>query len=616
MFVLGTAGHIDHGKSSLVQALTGTDPDRFAEEKVRGMTIDLGFAWLKLPDGREIGIVDVPGHERFVRNMLAGAGGIDIAMLVIAANEGIMPQTREHLAILNLLGISRGLVALTKKDLVDTEWLDLVKMEVEDLLNPTTLTGATVIPVSAVTREGIPELLSAIEQSIASTPPKQDKGRPRLPIDRVFSIAGAGTVVTGTLVDGWLSMGQEVELVPSGLKSRIRGLQSHKSAIETVGPGSRAAVNLINITTTEAQRGEILTTPGWLKPTSLMSAKLHIIPNARHALPHNAERSIYILAAEATVKIRLLDAEEIKPGDSGWVQLILDRPMAVIDGDHFIIRSTTETLGGGVIIDTHAHRMPRFKPAIIESFQIREKGSPEEWITGLLEAKKSLELVDIMKYIPLEQEIVRATIEELISRGLVIRVGQSNSGLLYASSAWQELISEARKSLSEFHKKYPLRAGMPKIELINRLRLGKFTSQILDKLLLEKVVMDDGLIVRLPDFKVYLNTAEQNAIEIFLKSLSSSPYSPPGDNIPKPDLLTLLVDRGQVIKLSDSVVVSKQAYNDMTGEVLTRLQRNGKITLAEVRDMFQTSRKYAQALLEYMDGQKITRRVGDERVKY
>ena len=304
LFVLGTAGHVDHGKSALVQALTGIDPDRLAQEKERGMTIDLGFAWLKLPSGQEIGIVDVPGHERFVRNMLAGAGGIDIAMLVIAANEGVMPQTREHLAILDLLGISKGVVALTKRDLVDKEWLDLVRLDIEELLKPTTLSGAPIVPVSAITREGLPELLDIIDKQLANTPPKKDKGKPRLPIDRIFTISGSGTVVTGTLIDGSLSFGQEVEIIPGGLKSRLRGLQTHKTGVSTASPGSRVAANLTGITTTQLQRGDILTKPGWLIPTTLVNARLYMLKDAKHPLKHNAELSFYILAAEATAKIR------------------------------------------------------------------------------------------------------------------------------------------------------------------------------------------------------------------------------------------------------------------------------------------------------------------------
>ena len=616
MFVLGTAGHVDHGKSALVHALTGIDPDRLSQEKERGMTIDLGFAWLKLPGGQEIGIVDVPGHERFVRNMLAGAGGIDIAMVVIAANEGVMPQTREHLAILDLLGISKGVVALTKKDLVDKEWLDLVRLDIEELLKPTTLAGAPIVPVSAVTREGLPELLDIIDKLLANAQPKKDKGKPRLPIDRIFTISGSGTVVTGTLIDGSLNTGQEVEIVPNGLKSRLRGLQTHKTGVSTASPGSRVAANLTGITTTQLQRGDILTKPGWLVPTTLVSARLQILKDGKHPLKHNAERSFYVLAAEATAKIRLLESEAIKPGENGWAQLMLDKPLAIVDGDHFIIRSTTETLGGGVIVDAHARRMPRFKPEVIKTLNVREKGSPEDLVVARLAAKKWLEMGDLLTQIALSSEDVKPFMEGLVARGEIIQLGQGEHRLLMSLDAWNNLSYDSKKTLQEYHSKFPARIGMPKVELLNKLKLGKYGQLLLERLVTDKSLIDEGTVVYLPGFQIKISAVQQAKIDMFLKALIENPYAPPTELIPDPDILNLLLDRKQVVKLSEGVVVSTKAYSEMVDKILTRLTANGKITLAEVRDMFQTSRKYAQALLEHLDAEKVTRRVGDERVKY
>jgi selenocysteine-specific elongation factor len=616
LFVLGTAGHVDHGKSALVQALTGIDPDRLSQEKERGMTIDLGFAWLKLPGGQEIGVVDVPGHERFVRNMLAGAGGIDIAMLVIAANEGVMPQTREHLAILDLLGISKGVVALTKKDLVDKEWLDLVRLDIEELLKPTTLAGAPIVPVSAVTREGLPELLDIIDKLLANAQPKKDKGKPRLPIDRIFTISGSGTVVTGTLIDGSLNTGQEVEIVPNGLKSRLRGLQTHKTGVSTASPGSRVAANLTGITTTQLQRGDILTKPGWLVPTTLVSARLQILKDGKHPLKHNAERSFYVLAAEATAKIRLLESEAIKPGENSWAQLMLDRPLAIVDGDHFIIRSTTETLGGGVIVDAQARRMPRFKPEVIKTLNVREKGSPEDLVVARLAAKKWLEMGDLLTQVTLSSEDVKPFMEGLVTRGEIIQLGQGEHRLLMSLDAWNNLSHDAKKTLQEYHSKFPARIGMPKVELLNKLKFGKYGQLLLERLVTDKSLIDEGTVVYLPGFQIKISAVQQAKIDMFLKALIEYPYAPPTELIPDPDLLNLLLDRKQVVKLSEGVVVSTKAYSEMVDKILTHLTANGKITLAEVRDMFQTSRKYAQALLEHLDAEKITRRVGDERVKY
>ena len=616
MFVLGTAGHIDHGKSALVHALTGIDPDRLSEEKERGMTIDLGFAWLKLPSGREIGIIDVPGHERFVRNMLAGAGGIDIAMLVIAANEGVMPQTREHLAILDLLGISKGVVALTKKDLVDDEWLDLVRLDIEELLKPTTLAKVPIVPVSAVTKEGLGDLLDIIDGMLANSQPRKDKGKPRLPIDRIFSIAGSGTVVTGTLIDGSLNTGQEVEIMPGGIKSRLRSLQTHKSNVNIASPGSRVAANLIGITTTQLQRGEVLTKPGWLIPTSLVSGRLHVLRDARYPVKHNAERNVYVLAADAVTKIRLLESEEIKPGESGWVQMILDRPMAIVDGDHFVIRSTTDTLGGGIIVDAHARRIPRFNAEAIETLKIKEKGAPEELIVAKLESKRWWELADLLTQVALPSDDVKRLVESLVNSSEILQLGHGEHSLIVALTAWNDLAQEARNILREYHTKFPARTGVPKVELANRLKLGKYTPIVLERMVADAVFIDEGTVIHLPEFQVKLAPAQQAKIDVFLKALEEHPYAPPTELIPDSDLLNLLIERKQVVKLNEGVVVSTKAYDEMVGQIVNRLTTNGKVLLGEVRDMFQTSRKYAQALLDHLDAEKITRRIGDERVKY
>jgi selenocysteine-specific elongation factor len=335
MSCIGTAGHIDHGKSTLVKAMTGIDPDRLAEEKERGMTIDLGFAWLKLPNGREVSIVDVPGHEGFIKNMLAGVGGIDAALLVIAADESIMPQTREHLAILDLLRVRRGVVALTKADLVDEEWLELVREEVSDLLATTTLANAPILPVSAVTRQGIPELLAELERMLDEAEERQDTARPRLPIDRVFTMTGFGTVVTGTLIDGSLKTGQEVEILPQGVKTRIRSLQTHRHSVDTALPGNRTAINLAGIARSELARGNVVTLPGQLRTTMLIDAHLQLLAGAPYPLAHNTLVDFFSGSQEIPTRVRLLDTDELQPGKSAWVQLRLSRPAVLARRDRF-----------------------------------------------------------------------------------------------------------------------------------------------------------------------------------------------------------------------------------------------------------------------------------------
>jgi len=380
MRVIGTAGHVDHGKSTLVEALTGTHPDRLKEEREREMTIDLGFAWLTLPSGEPISIVDVPGHEDFIKNMLAGVGSIDAALLVVAADEGVMPQTREHLAILDLLKIDRGVVALTKTDMVDEEgWLDLVQDEIARTLAPTSLAGAPILPVSARQRQGVQELLATLEHVLAETPTRRDLGRPRLAIDRVFTIQGFGTVVTGTLLDGRLRLGDEVEILPQGLKARIRGLQTHKQKVEMAVPGSRVAVNLVGVTTEDLKRGDVLTYPGLLKPTQLVDVQVTLVSDAPRPLRHNMALDFFSGASEIPAHVRLLGVQTLEPGQTGWAQLVLDAPAVVAKHDRFILRqpSPSLTIGGGVIVDPHApRRHRRFRPETVTRLETLAHGTP------------------------------------------------------------------------------------------------------------------------------------------------------------------------------------------------------------------------------------------------
>ena len=614
MFVLGTAGHIDHGKSVLVHALTGIDPDRLREEKERGMTIDLGFAWLKLPSGREVGIVDVPGHERFIKNMLAGVGGIDLALLIVAANEGVMPQTKEHLAILDLLEVKKGLVVIAKKDLVDEEWLKLVTLEVEELIKPTTLSEASIVAVSALTGEGLPDLISAIDELLSSTEPRRDIGRPRLPIDRVFTISGSGTVVTGTLIDGSLSRGQEVEILPPGLKSRLRGLQTHKARIDTASPGSRVAANLTGVATSQLKRGDVLTNPGWLIPTTMLDAKLRLLPYLRRPLRHNATVSFHTGTAEAMAKVRMLDKEELKPGEAGLAQLTLDKPVAMVKDDRFIIRSPMETLGGGKIIDPHARRHRRFRPAIIQSLEAKESGTAQEVIMATLETRQRLEQAALLAQCELPASEAQPAIEDLIQQEKVVGIGQGEHQLLFTVPGWERLVEKAVATVQDYHRRFLVRPGMPKVELESKLKLTTHSAGVLQRLFGEGVLVEEGAAVRLPSHRIHLTEEQQAKMDAFLRSLAQNPYAPPSNLIPKPDLLNLLIEQGQVVKASDSVIFAASAYDEMVKRVTDYIKEHGKVTLAEVRDLFGTSRKYAQALLEYLDEKKITRRIGDERV--
>jgi len=614
-FVLGTAGHVDHGKSLLVKALTGIDPDRLKEEKERGMTIDLGFAWLNLPSGREVSIVDVPGHERFIKNMLAGVGGIDMALLIIAADEGVMPQTREHLAILDLLGMKNGIVVITKKDLVDSEMLELVKLDIEETLKGTTLEKSQIIPVSAMIGENLPTLIAAIDAMLNKTAPKRDIGKPRLPIDRIFTIAGFGTVVTGTLIDGQLSKGQEIEIIPSNVKTHIRGLQTHKQTSDTATPGSRVAANLANIALDQINRGDVLTTPGWLRPTTALDVKLRLLASAPRSLEHNAQVTLHTGAAEAQIKVRLLDASVIKPGESAFAQLVLETPVAVVKDDLFIIRSPQETLGGGQILEPQARRHRRFQAETIERLSARGEGSAESVILASLDAQKPVELSKLAATINLPEKEIEGSIQSLVERKDITVLGEKNDRLIYSAQAWTAVKQSVEQALKKFHKDNPLRQGMAKEELKDKLKAPpKFFDVAVKQLSAEGILKETGPAVHAPDHQIKLAPEQQRKIDAYIKALASNPFSPPPETTIEPELLSIIIGQRKVVKVADNVVFTADAYDKMTQKIIEHIKVHKQITVAEVRDLLQTSRKYALALMEYLDNQKITRRVGDGRV--
>lgn len=615
MFVLGTAGHVDHGKSALVQALTGIDPDRLSEEKERGMTIDLGFAWLRLPSGREVSLVDVPGHERFIKNMLAGVAGIDLALLVVAADEGVMPQTREHLDILDLLQVKRGVVVITKKDLVDDELLELVSMEIKELLETTSLAQAPIVSTSAVTGEGLPELLSLIDEMLALSEPRRDIGRPRLPIDRVFTMTGFGTVVTGTLVDGTLSVGQEVEIVPRGIRGRLRGLQTHKTKVEKVGPGRRVAANISGLDTTDISRGDVLTSSGWLVPTKAVDVSIRLVPGAGHSLRHNSVIGFHSNTLEVESRVRLLDKEEIPAGEEGWAQLSLARPVAVVKGDFFIVRSPTETLGGGVVIDAYPRRHRRFHGATLQSLASREKGGPAEVVQAVLEAGGPAGLNELVRRSSLAPDVVSTQMSELASDGRLVILGEGQGALAFSATAWARIADTAREMVAAYHRRHPLRPGLPKEELKSRVKIpAQAYANALRHLVQTGVLNEEGKSLRLPDFRPELDLSQKAAVDRYLKELARTPYAPSSETNLDPEVMDYLVEQRQVVRLGDNVVFPAQAYNEMVDRIVAHTRAKGKITVAEVRDLFGTSRKYALAIMEHLDETKVTRRVGDERV--
>src|SRR5918994_332237 len=466
-FVIGTAGHVDHGKSTLAKALTGIDPDRLAEEKARAMTIDLGFAWLMLPGGQSVSVVDVPGHERFIKNMLAGVGGIDAALLVVAADEGPMPQPVEHLAILDLLGVDRGVIVLTKADAAEADWLDLVREDVRELVSTTTLADAPIVAVSAITGEGLPALLDTLEAVLASAPGTQSGNAPRLPVDRVFSVSGFGTVVTGTLSGGEIATGDELRLYPGDRRARVRGLQSHQEKVSRALPGRRTAVNLSGITTEEVRRGDVLARPGIMSPSQRLDVRLRLLPDAPVALKQNDEIDFFTGAAELPARITLLDRKRLDPGESAWVQLRFRAPIAVLKNDRFIVRrpSPSETLGSGEIVDPNPPRHRRFRPETIAALETLAAGAPDEILLQTLE-QRPIEIKELAAGAAgLSTKQVDEALAQLIAEGDVVVLGGSGrapgaTDFVIASSLLESLTRQTSDVLRSYHASQPLRPGL------------------------------------------------------------------------------------------------------------------------------------------------------------
>jgi selenocysteine-specific elongation factor len=631
MRVIGTAGHVDHGKSTLIRALTGIDPDRLQEEKERGMTIDLGFAWLTLPNGVEVSIVDVPGHERFIHNMLAGVGGIDIALLVIAADEGVMPQTREHVAILDLLGVTNGVVALTKRDLVDDEWLELVTADVEEFLAGTSLGIAPIVPCSATTGLGLDELKRILQDLLERERLRPNSGRPRLPIDRVFTVAGFGTVVTGTLIDGELHLGQELEVQPGGIRTRVRGLQSHRKRLEVVPAGTRTAVNVGGVAVEDLRRGQVLGAPGTLSPTRAIDAQLRLIRDAR-PLKHNAEVTFHTGAAETLGRLSLLDRDELLPGDQAWVQVRLQDEVALSRGDLFILRvpSPSMTVGGGTVVEAHAKRHRRRQESVLQQLEVLAQGTPDEIVMERLRAREPSDVESLTQRAGLASQEVRGALARLVETGEVVVLEHANGStriegrsFVVTSTGWERLTAQAAEILGRYHKSYPLRRGLPKEEL--RTRLGadpRLFARELQRLSEQGTAVEDGPFVRLSAHAVTFSPAQERQVNELLAVLKEAGVSPPdrteleAEMGISSELVDALLTQGRVVEVAAGLVYERSTLDGLVVRIREDITAHGPRTVAQIRDLLDASRKFVLALVTYTDEHKITRRVGDERVLY
>jgi selenocysteine-specific elongation factor len=630
--IVGTAGHIDHGKTALVKALTGIDTDRLKEEKERGISIELGFASLKLGPDLSLGIVDVPGHERFVKTMLAGVGGIDLVVLVIAADEGIMPQTREHLHICQLLQIKRGLVALTKADLVEPDWLEMVQGEVASFLKGTFLEGCAIVAVSAATGRGLPDLTEALRRLAAEAEPKRTEGVFRLPIDRVFTMKGFGTVVTGTVLAGTLKVGDEVVILPKGLRSRVRRLQVHSANVETALAGQRTAVNLPGVEVAEIERGDLLARPDTLRPALAMDAKLNLLPDALRPLANRARVRFHLGTSELLGRVALLDRDELAPGGEAYVHLRLESPAAALPRDRFVIRSYSPmvTIGGGAILDPNPPSRRRPREKILEILKVLEKGSPPEQVERmLLNAGLVPATADALRATgDLDRATVDAALADLQRAGAAVPVGAKGAEFLHRDVA-ARLEDSVVRLLGEFHRREPLKDGLAKEEIRSKLppQLPPAAFAWLLQWLAERqriAVERDK--VRLFTHKPTLSAADEAIREKLERAYREAACQPPaqaealaavaGDRKLAQAVFRRLVDDGALVRMGGDLYVHREAYEKMKAVLGDFLKANGKIGVPAFKDLLGISRKYAIPFLEHFDEVRFTRRQGDERVLY
>ena len=628
--ILGTAGHIDHGKTSLVKALTGIDTDRLKEEKARGITIELGFAHLELPGGIRFGIVDVPGHERFVRAMVAGVGGMDLVMLVIAADEGVMPQTREHLEICQLLGVKKGLVALTKTDMVDGDWLGLVGEEVRDYLAGSFLAEAPIIPVSSRTGAGLVELKQELARLAAEVEEKRHDGPFRLPVDRVFTVTGFGTVVTGTLLSGEINVGDEVELLPAGLSCRVRGIQAHGAKADKGLAGQRLAVNLQGVEHTEVVRGDVVVPKGLYRPTRAVDVRLNYLSSAPRELKHRATLRLHSATYEVPAQVILLDRNTLQPGETAYAQLRLAKPVLLLPGDPFVLRtySPQATLGGGAVLDPDPPRRRRRSTEALALLEAIEAGSETEKIRLLVAASllSGLSLEEMVSRTGMSAKRIDAVLAALLSSGEVLQVVREPR-MFTGKGAFDTLKAKLMEELQNFLRDNPMKDGIGKEELKSRIPKRsdpRFFGPLLAALEKEGKAVSERDIVKLPGRKGEA-TAGQAGVQAKIEAaLQRGGMEPPTIKelcdwfkcTEKQALehLNFLFREGRAAKIKGDVFYAPQPLSEIREKLIGHLKAKGEITPSEFRELTALSRKFMIPLLEYFDQEKVTIRVGDKRV--
>jgi selenocysteine-specific elongation factor len=629
--VIGTAGHIDHGKTTLVKALTGVETDRLKEEKQRGISIELGFAPFTLPSGQKAAIVDVPGHERFIRHMLAGAFGIDMVVFTIAADEGVMPQTREHMDIIELLGVTQGVVAITKKDMVDDEWLLMVEEEIKEYIDKTILKGAPLVAVSAITGEGIPDLLAELDKLALEVKEKPAMGHARLPIDRVFTISGFGTVVTGTLWSGSINVGDTLELLPVQRPVKVRTLQVHGEKVPVAYAGQRVAVNLQGIEVSDIKRGYLLASAGYLQPGYRVDAKLRLLSSSPRTLVNWNRVRFHIGTDETMGRVILLDREELIPGEEAFVQIVMEKPVVCYKGDLFVIRyySPVTTIGGGVIINANSPKQKRFNEDVLNELVMKEEGSLYDVLLHDMESNPEdlVKLDEFIKRTGRSEEEVKAEISQLLVDDKIVDLTGKGE---YLSNYGIDIIADKiTTALGKYHDTYPLRRGYPREDMRSRL-FGKINAKVFNQIIkhledVRGVINSKNNLIMIAGYQPIPGEKEKVQIEQIEARLKENLFSPPSIQEVKEQLnikdtefneiFSYLVEQGIVIKLNETITFSALAIEEGRRILNEHFDREKELTLASIRDLFNTSRKYALPLIEYYDKVRFTRRVGDLRVR-
>jgi selenocysteine-specific elongation factor len=628
--ILGTAGHIDHGKTSLVKALTGIDCDRLPEEKARGITIDIGFAHLSVGDFR-LGIVDVPGHERFIKNMLAGATGIDLCCLVIAADDSIMPQTREHLEILQLLGLKHGVIALTKVDLVDETTREVVELEIRELVKNTFLESAPILPTSAHTGQGIAELKAAIAAACVQVEARSGRQWFRMPIDRSFIVQGHGTVVTGSVISGSTSVGEELEWLPRSERVRIRSLQNHDQQVETVQRGMRAAINLAGVKHEDVVRGQELATPGYLIPSRVVTLRLHCLPDMPRPIKHRAPVRFHIGTAEIMGLISLLDCDRIDPGGWGLAQVFLEEPATCVWGQPFVVRepNATHTLGGGQVLQPVAHKIRRRHLESLERIERLWTGDAEAralvvaWFGGF----KGFTAADLVRGANIAPDEAAALITRLSAEKKLVPVAiSSNRSLLLHGDMVRELDERVTTVLARLHEQFPLMSSHDRQKVQAQLDYvgdDPLVHATVERLIQQKKLLGDLRRVALADHKPKLSANQRKLKDKMIQTYQEAKFQPPdvasfapqagGNAAALKDLLEVSVAEGYLVPIVDELYLHAEAEAEMRRRITEKLKEGKGLTVAEIRDLLGTTRKYAVPLCEHLDRVGVTRRDGDLR---